>query len=92
LQKNYSNYTTNFLIFVYIYHRLSIIELKSIYLIGIIAALTIIGASIGSFVFIEATAQNITSNATNSSNMTAGANTTMTGQSGNISGIENPGM
>jgi hypothetical protein len=78
------------LIFVYIYHRLSIIELKSIYLIGIIAALTIIGASIGSFVFIEA--QNITSNATNSSNMTAGANTTMTGQSGNISGIENPGM
>jgi hypothetical protein len=61
-------------------------------MIGVIAALTIVGATIGSFVFIEVTAQNTTSNATNSSNMTAGANTTMKGQSGNISGAELPGF
>jgi hypothetical protein len=66
--------------------------MRSIYLIGIVAALTIVGATVGSFVFIEATAQNTTSNATNSSNMTAGANTTMTGQTGNVSGIGDPGF
>ena len=79
-------------IFVYIHHPLSIIEMKSICLIGIVAVLTIVGSMIGSFVFIEATAQNNTSNATNSSNMTAGANTTMTGQSGNISSAARTGF
>lgn len=66
--------------------------MKSIYFVGIIAALTIIAATVGGFGFIQASAQTTADNATSSGNMTSGSNATMTGQSGNISGIENPGL
>ena len=66
--------------------------MKSIYLVGIIAVLTIVTITIGGFASIQAMAQMTTGKTTNSGNMTSGGNTTMTGQSGNISGIDQPGF